>query len=227
MAHQFKDSGAKSVVILSSFCDKLESIISETDISSVIVAELGDLQSPSPFSINFAAKFLKSAVPLSFVECCGVQDCYTYLSHPLPAQLETGSGDDLAAILYTGGTTGYSKGAMLSHNNLIANMMQLWSRCGLIIGEGVEEIAAPLPLYHSYAFLLHCLAMPYAGNLSVLIPNPRDLDSVLSAFVKHKISGFVGINTLYLALLEHPAFCALDFSELRFCGAGGMACRPL
>ena len=225
MAYQFKDSGAKAVVILSSFCDKLESIITETDISSVIVAELGDLQSPlRRFSINFAAKFLKSAVPnYRLSNAVAFRDCYTFLAHPLPAQLETGSGDDLAAILYTGGTTGYSKGAMLSHNNLIANMMQLWSRCGLIIGEGVEEIAAPLPLYHSYAFLLHCLAMPYAGNLSVLIPNPRDLESVLSAFVKHKISGFVGINTLYLALLEHPDFCALDFSDLRFCGAGGMA----
>ena len=91
---------------------------------------------------------------------------------------------------------------------------------------GVEEIAAPLPLYHSYAFLLHCLAMPYAGNLSVLIPNPRDLDSVMSAFVKHKISGFVGINTLYLALLEHPPFCALDFAIFDFVERVEWLCRP-
>ncbi len=225
MGHQFRDSGAKAVIILSSFCDKLESVISETGISSVIVAELGDLQPPLRRAfINFSAKYFKSAVPnyrlanaASFKECCN------YNTNSLPAQLETGTGDDLAAIFYTGGTTGYSKGAMLSHNNLIANMMQLWSRCGLVIGEAVEKVAAPLPLYHSYAFLLHCLAMPFAGNLSVLIPNPRDLDSVVSTFVKHEISCFVGINTLYLALLEHPKFRSLDFSHLRFCGAGGMA----
>jgi long-chain acyl-CoA synthetase len=111
---------------------------------------------------------------------------------------------------------------MLSHNNLIANMMQLRSRCLMVIADKIEKIAAPLPLYHSYAFLLHCLAMPYAGNQNLLIPNPRDLDSVVALFAKYSVSGFVGINTLYLALLQNEKFRALDFSSIRFCGAGGM-----
>ena len=134
----------------------------------------------------------------------------------------SGKGNDVALILYTGGTTGVAKGAMLSHNNLIANMMQLRARCLLVIRDKTENIAAPLPLYHSYAFLLHCLAMPFAGNHNVLITNPRDLDSVVKLLKSMPINGFVGINTLYLALLRHKNISSVDFSQMRFCGAGAM-----
>ena len=112
---------------------------------------------------------------------------------------------------------------MLSHSNLIANMMQLRSRCLLLIRDKLENIVAPLPLYHSYAFLLHCLTMPYAGNHNILIPNPRDLKSLISVFRKYVVNGFVGINTLYLALLQNKNFRSLNFENLKFCGAGGMA----
>jgi long-chain acyl-CoA synthetase len=125
-------------------------------------------------------------------------------------------------ILYTGGTTGYAKGVMLSHDNLLANMMQFRIRSTEIMSDGVEYVAAPLPLYHSYAFLLHCIVMPFAGNHNHLIPNPRDLKSVIEVFEKNTITGFVGINTLYLALLQHSGIHAIDFSSLKFCGAGGM-----
>ena len=100
--------------------------------------------------------------------------------------------------------------------------MQLRSRTLLLIRDKTENIAAPLPLYHSYAFLLHCLAMPYAGNHNLLIPNPRDLNSVIKLFKKFAINGFVGINTLYLALLQHKKINTIDFTNLKFCGAGGM-----
>ena len=141
----------------------------------------------------------------------------TYVEHP-----DAGRENDVALILYTGGTTGFAKGAMLSHNNLIANMMQLRARCLLIIDDRSENIAAPLPLYHSYAFLLHCLTMPFAGNHNVLITNPRDIDNVISLLKNTRLSGFVGINTLYLALLRHKDIGSVDFSEMKFCGAGGM-----
>ena len=101
-------------------------------------------------------------------------------------------------------------------------MMQLRARCLLIIDDRSESIAAPLPLYHSYAFLLHCLTMLFAGNHNVLITNPRDIDNVISLLKNTRLSGFVGINTLYLALLRHEDIGSVDFGEMKFCGAGGM-----
>ncbi|HAJ74933.1 MAG TPA: long-chain fatty acid--CoA ligase [Gammaproteobacteria bacterium] len=223
MEHQFKDSGVKAIIILNSFCAKLESIIELTDIETVIVTQLGDLQNPIKRQfMNWGAKYVKKLVPHYSLTApadfnTAVQSQGTHVKHP-----DAGRENDVALILYTGGTTGFAKGAMLSHNNLIANMMQLRARCLLIIDDQSESIAAPLPLYHSYAFLLHCLTMPFAGNHNVLITNPRDIDNVISLLKNTRLSGFVGINTLYLALLRHKDIGSIDFSEMKFCGAGGM-----
>lgn len=224
MAHQFNDAGVKAIIILENFCDKLEQVLDQTEIESVFVTKLGDFQSPlQRHIINFGIKYLKKMVPayslpkaVNFLDLLSFETSYT---KPVPQS----SGDDVCVILYTGGTTGISKGAMLSHRNLIANMMQLRSRCLEVIDDKVEKIAAPLPLYHSYAFLLHCLAMPYAGNHNILITNPRDLDGLMKLLRGVAINGFVGINTLYLAMLRHKDFAKVDFSKLKFCGAGGMA----
>ena len=150
MLHQFSDSGVKAVIILESFCDKLEEILPQTGISTIIVTRLGDVQSPVRSTIlNFGAKYLKRIVPKynlpNAVSFKAVISCEIAFAEPS----NSGVGDDVALILYTGGTTGVSKGAMLSHKNLIANMMQLRSRCLLLIRDKVENIAAPLPLYHS------------------------------------------------------------------------------
>ncbi|NKB31685.1 MAG: AMP-binding protein [Pseudomonadales bacterium] len=223
MEHQFKDSGVKAIVILESFCDKLEQVLSKTAISTIIVARLGDLQPGlKKHVLNLGAKYLKKMVPayslsnaIPFMRTISAADQYSVPTN-------SGAGDDVALILYTGGTTGFAKGAMLSHNNLIANMMQLRARCLLVIRDKTENIAAPLPLYHSYAFLLHCLAMPYAGNHNILVTNPRDLDSLFKLLKNTRVNGFVGINTLYLAMLRHKEIAAVDFSDMKFCGAGGM-----
>lgn len=224
MEHQFNDSGVKAIIILENFCDKLEEIIHSTSIESVFITQLGDLQSPLQRGIiNFGIKYIKKLVPAyslptakKFLDLTGFSTQYTRQTAPSAA-------NDVCVILYTGGTTGVSKGAMLSHRNLIANMMQFRSRSVDIIEDKIETIAAPLPLYHSYAFLLHCLSMPYAGNHSVLIPNPRDLDGLMKLLKNTVINGFVGINTLYLAMLRHKEFTSIDLSKLKFCGAGGMA----
>jgi long-chain acyl-CoA synthetase len=224
MAHQFNDSGVKAVVILENFCDKLEEILPQTKIESVIVTKIGDLQAPlKRLALNFGLKYVKKLVPAySLPEAIDFNDLQKIDGgYVKPKKLP--SGDDVAVILYTGGTTGVAKGAMLSHNNLIANMMQLRSRCLLVIADQIENIAAPLPLYHSYAFLLHCLAMPYAGNHNILVTNPRDLDGLIKLFANNEINGVVAINTLYLAMLRHKDFSKLNFSKLKFCGAGGMA----
>ncbi|MDG2141771.1 MAG: AMP-binding protein [Gammaproteobacteria bacterium] len=223
MEHQFKDSGVKAVVILESFCEKLEQVLPQTQISTVIVTNLGEFQPAiRKMMVNFGAKYIKKIVPsYSLPTAVNLADALACSADYERAQ-DSGAGDDVAVILYTGGTTGVAKGAMLSHRNLISNMMQLRSRTLSLIRDKVENIAAPLPLYHSYAFLLHCLAMPYAGNHNLLIPNPRDIDSIISLFKKFVINGFVGINTLYLAMLQHKDFRAIEFKELKFCGAGGM-----
>ena len=223
MEHQFKDSGVKAVVILESFCKKLEQVLPQTQISTVIVTNLGEFQPTiRKMMVNFGAKYIKKIVPsYSLPTAINLVDALACSADYERAQ-DSGAGDDVAVILYTGGTTGVAKGAMLSHRNLISNMMQLRSRTLSLIRDKVENIAAPLPLYHSYAFLLHCLAMPYAGNHNLLIPNPRDIDSIISLFKKFVINGFVGINTLYLAMLQHKDFRAIEFKDLKFCGAGGM-----
>ena len=223
MEHQFNNSGVRAIIILNSFCAKLESIIEVTDIETVIVTQLGDLQNPIKRQLmNWGAKYVKKLVPHYSLTAAVdfnslVQSQGTYVEPP-----DAGRENDVALILYTGGTTGFAKGAMLSHNNLIANMMQLRARCLLIIDDRSESIAAPLPLYHSYAFLLHCLTMLFAGNHNVLITNPRDIDNVISLLKNTRLSGFVGINTLYLALLRHEDIGSVDFGEMKFCGAGGM-----
>jgi len=224
MLYQFRDSGVKAIVILESFCDKLEQIKGETDIETVIVCRLGDLQNRAKgLLINFVSRYVKKMVPAYKIPGA------VYFSNTLkslPASVDypgSGSANDVALILYTGGTTGSAKGAQLSHNNLIANMMQLRSRCLVIMEDREEHILAPLPLYHSYAFLLHCLAMPLGGNHNILVTNPRDTGGLIKLWKSHPVSGFVGVNTLYLSLLRDDAISEVDFSTMKFCGAGGMA----
>ncbi len=224
MRHQFKDSGVKAIVILDGMCSKLQEVLPDTDIELIIISKLGDLQDGLKRPVlNLAARYLKKIVPayqlpqaFEFHKLVGTAADPTLF--PAEAQY-----DDLALLLYTGGTTGVAKGAMLSHGNLLANMMQLRSRCLLIMKDREETIAAPLPLYHSYAFLLHCLAMPIAGIHNVLIPDPRDIPGLIKMWKHFRFSGFVGINTLYLALMRNDKFDEVDFSPLKFCGAGGMA----
>ena len=222
MKHQLADSGAKAVVILEPFCDKLENVIAETDIDHVIIARLGDLlPAPKGALLNFAVKYLRKMVPAYNLPGASFFP-EAICAKPLQTAAER-AGKSTALILYTGGTTGVAKGAMLTHHNLIANMMQLRSRTSLVIDDQSANIVAPLPMYHTYAFQLHLLAMAYAGNHSILVTNPRDIGGLIKLLKRTRVQGFVGINTLYLALLRHPAIKQVDFSTFRFCGAGGMA----
>lgn len=224
MQHQFKDSGVKGVIILENFCDKLQKVLPETQIECVIVTQLADmLPQPKRTLMNLAVKYLKRMVPAWSIP--GAVKWTQALDYPAPASVRVpDSGTDVAIVLYTGGTTGLAKGAMLTHSNLVHNMMQLREVSKPLINDGSDVIIAPLPLYHTYAFMFHCLAAVYAGNLSVLIPNPRDLDGLIKTLKSlPAIHGFVGINTLFLAMCRHKDISQVDFSRMRFTGAGGMA----
>ncbi|HQQ75065.1 MAG TPA: AMP-binding protein [Pseudomonadales bacterium] len=225
MEHQFTDSGAKAIVILANMASKLDTIIGKTVLRHVIVTELADLHPlPQRCAINFAAKYIKKMVPsyhlpravsLRWAMARGAQSQF------IPV---TRKPDDVAVLQYTGGTTGVAKGAMLTHENLLANMQQssvFMKKAG--IGRGMETAAAPLPLYHIYAFMLHCLLLMESGNHSLLIPNPRDIKNFVKTMARQPCSVFIGINTLFVALLNNDDFRRLDFSALKATFSGGMA----
>jgi len=224
MAHQFKDSGVKAIVILANFCDKLEQVLPETDIQLVIVTELGDmLPGLRRLVVNLGVRYLKKLVPAYRLPAAIAWRSIVSAGQVGKPVNGRDSGTDTAIILYTGGTTGVAKGAMLTHANLLANMMQLRAVSRAVIKDGSDTIIGPLPLYHTYAFMFHCLTMIIAGNHTVLVPNPRDIDGLIALMRKVRANGFVGINTLYLALCRHKDIGKVDFSDMRFAGAGGMA----
>ncbi|ALO46136.1 AMP-binding protein [Pseudohongiella spirulinae] len=223
MKHQFTDSGVRGIIILENFCHNLEKILADTDICCVITTQIGDmLPQPQRSVVNLAVKYIKRMVPAwKIARAHSWRDA---LAQP-PAELsKIDSGTDVAIVLYTGGTTGLAKGAMLTHQNLISNMMQLRQVSKALIRDKEDTIVAPLPLYHTYAFMFHCMAGVYAGNLSVLIPNPRDIDDLIKTLAAlPEINGFVGLNTLFLAMCRHRQINRVNFSDMRFTGSGGMA----
>ncbi|WP_302138954.1 AMP-binding protein [Halomonas alkalicola] len=224
MAHQFKDSGAKAIVILANMADKLEKILDRTDIQHVVVTQLGDLHGfPKRPLINLVVKHVKKMVP-----------AYRLPGHtPFRQTLKEGAArqhrdvkrelDDIAALQYTGGTTGLAKGTMLTHRNLVANMLQAGEAIGKGLNNGEEVVIAPLPVYHIYTFTVNCLFLMETGNHSILITNPRDLPNFVKELKGLQFTAFIGLNTLFNALCNREDFRALDFSKLHLTISGGMA----
>lgn len=224
MANQFKDSNAKAIVILANMADKLEKVLDKTDIKHVLVTQLADLHDvPKRWLINAVVKHVKRMVPAySLPSAVGFRDALkkgASLSHTEVKR----SPDDLAALQYTGGTTGMPKGAMLTHRNLIANMLQAREAIGTHLTDGEELVIAPLPVYHIYTFTVNCLFLMETGNHSLLITNPRDLDGFIKELKGLPFSAFIGLNTLFNALCNRDDFKQLDFSKLKLTISGGMA----
>lgn len=224
MKHQFTDSGVKAVVIAENFAHNLEKIIGETQIDTVIVTSLGEMLGTIKGTIvNFVVRYIKKLVPkfdlkntISFNEALKGGERFT-----LP-EFEDGP-HRVILHQYTGGTTGVAKGAMLTNRNIVSNMLMIKAILTTRLTEESERVLCPLPLYHIFAFTTNCLAMMSVGALSILVTNPRDLDSIVKEFKNYPISLMTGVNTLFNALLHHEPFRKLDLSKLKICVGGGMA----
>ena len=229
MLHQFSDSGAKAIVIAENFAANLQKIIGDTEIKTVIVTSIGELLSfPKNRIVNFVVRSLKKMVPkyeidntVNFKEAVKQGKKFKLKPHQ-------GTAEDVILLQYTGGTTGVSKGAMLTNRNLVANMQQLRAIMNPFLKEGEEIALCPLPLYHIFAFSVNCLALMGIGALSILVTNARDLPSVIKAMKSYPVSLVTGVNTLFNALLNHKDFASIDFSHLKITAGGGMAVqRPV
>ena len=224
MLFQFEDSGVKAIVIVENFAANLESVISKTQIETVIMTSIGEMLGSIKGSIvNFAVRYIKRLVPkynLSNV---------VSFSHALEEGKKfkikefQGQASDVIVHQYTGGTTGISKGAMLTNANLVSNMLQIRTWMQNYLEEGKEITLSPLPMYHIFAFSVNCLAMLSYGAHTVLVTNARDLSSIVKEFKRSKISLMTGLNTLFNALLNNEEFRKCDFSSLKITVGGGMA----
>lgn len=226
MEHQFRDSGARALVIHTSMAHKAEAILPRTDIRWTLVTQVGDLHGLLQRTlINGVVKYLRRQQPRFNLP--GVIQLRHALNACLGQQPEPVASRpaDVAVLQYTGGTTGVAKGVMLSHANLIANALQgqaLMAPSGL---NWAETVIAPLPLYHIYAFTLTHVVMLTGGH-NVLITDPRDLDGFVRTLQRQPFTAFIGLNPLFIALCNHTGFRQLDFSRLCFTCSGGMALTP-
>jgi long-chain acyl-CoA synthetase len=234
MLHQYTDSGAKAIIILENFANKLEEILSKTKIETVITTTIGDMLGGLKGSIvNFVIRNIKkdaegnkmvpafslpSAIPLKKILKQNVNKKGAKVS------LEK---SDTAFLQYTGGTTGVSKGAELTHGNICANVSQVEAWIGSNIKEGKETIITALPLYHIFALTANCVVFFRYGAKNVLITNPRDMPSFCKDLQKNPFSAITGVNTLFIGLMNQEAFRGLDFSNLKLALGGGMAVQDV
>lgn len=224
MLFQFQDSGVKGIVILENFASNLAGILDKTNIDTIILTSVGEMLGSLKGSVvNFAVRHVKGMVPkyslpntVSFLKA--VSEGRNFTIRPFENQPDT-----VIIHQYTGGTTGISKGAMLTNRNMVSNMIQIRTWMQQYLTEGNEITLSPLPMYHIFAFAVNCLAMLSYGAHTVLVTNARDLPSVIKEFKRNKISLMTGLNTLFNALLHHPEFLKCDFTPLKITVGGGMA----
>jgi long-chain acyl-CoA synthetase len=224
LEHQFNDAGAKALVTLANMAHLVEQVLPKTGIKTVIVTEVGDMLPPlKRLLVNSVVKYVKKMVPAYNLPQAIKFTSVMAQGRGKIVRESNPQSSEVAVLQYTGGTTGVAKGAMLTHRNLVANMLQVKTLMGSNLHEGCEVVIAPLPLYHIYGFTFHCMALVLLGGHNVLISNPRDLPSMMKDMAKFKFTGFVGLNTLFVALCNNEEFRALDFSALKLTASGGMA----
>ncbi len=223
LEHQLRDSGASAIIILANFAHTLQQVLTKVSVKHVIVTKIGDMLPPLKGAIvNFVVKHVKKMVPpyqlrdhLNFKQLLGC-DAKQYRKPSL-------GSEDIAFLQYTGGTTGVSKGAVLLHRNVVANIMQVREWIKASLEEGKETIVTPLPLYHIFSLTANCFIFGSIGGLNHLITNPKDIPNFIKEIKDLKFTAITGVNTLFNALLNHPEFNKVDFSQLKLSLGGGMA----
>ncbi len=224
LEHQLVDAGATAIVVLENFAQTLQGIIGATQLRTVIVTGVGDqLSWPKSAMVNFALRRIRKQVPPweipQAVRFNDVLDNGRFLPlEPVPL-----NHDDIAFLQYTGGTTGVAKGAMLTHRNMVANVLQSAAWVGTEARPGRDVVITALPLYHIFALTGNCLTFVKLGAHNILIANPRDFPAFVAELKKFRFTYISGVNTLFNALLNTPGFAEVDFSALRISLGGGMA----
>lgn len=224
LEHQLKDSGAETIIIFANSAHTLESILPNTPIKNIIITEIGDMLGfPKSLIVNSVIKYVKKMVPsYNLPNAISFKDVLAGGNAKKFQEVEC-THDDTAFLQYTGGTTGVSKGAILTHKNIVANMLQARAWIKGYLEEGKEIIITPLPLYHIFSLTANCFIFSSIGAQNILITNPRDIPGFVKELKKWKFSAFTGVNTLFNGLLNNEDFQTVDFSSLKIALGGGMA----
>jgi long-chain acyl-CoA synthetase len=229
LQHQLTDANVKTIVIVENFAATLEKVLKDTPVQHIVLTGLGDLLPfPKKWIVNFAVKYIKKMVPehkllntTSFTQALAIGEGKPYTRPQI-------DGSDLAFLQYTGGTTGLSKGAMLTHRNMVANLEQVSGMLEVSVEAGKDMVVTALPLYHIFALTSNCLTFLKYGCPNLLITNPRDMPGFVKELSKYPFAVLTGVNTLFNGLLNTPGFAQLDFSNFKFGLGGGMAVqRPV
>jgi long-chain acyl-CoA synthetase len=231
LEHQLKDSGSRAIVIIENFAATLEKCIAQTPVQHVVLASMGDRLGWLKGSlVNYVVRKVKKLVPEFHLPQAVPFNQALSRGRKLPLRRPEITSDDIAVLQYTGGTTGVSKGAVLLHRNVVANVLQseAWNEPVMKrvpAGEQPTSVCA-LPLYHIFAFTVNMMLTMRTGGKTILIPNPRDLPAVLKELSKHTFHSFPAVNTLFNGLANHPDFNTVNWSNLKVSVGGGMAVTP-
>jgi long-chain acyl-CoA synthetase len=224
LEHQLNDAGVTTIVIVSNFAGTLQKIVKRTAVKHVILTSLGQMLPRAKGTVvDFVVKYIKKMVPHyhlpDAVSMRTALKCGRHMQYVKPLI----EGDDTAFLQYTGGTTGIAKGAILSHRNMVANVLQAKAAYGPVLTEGRELVVTALPLYHVFALSVNCLLFIELGGQNLLITNPRDIPGFVKELRRYPVTAITGVNTLFNALVHNDSFRQMDFSQLHLSVGGGTA----
>ncbi|MFH4617920.1 long-chain-fatty-acid--CoA ligase FadD [Vibrio furnissii] len=224
LEHQLNDADVRAIVIVSNFANTLKQIVANTQVKHVVLTSLGQMLPRAKGTlVDFVVKYVKGMVPKYDLPGAISMRKALHKGRRLQYVKPFMSGEDIAFLQYTGGTTGVAKGAILTHRNMVSNVLQAKGAYGAVLREGRELVVTALPLYHVFALTVNCLLFIEMGGSNLLITNPRDIPGFIKELQKHQFTAITGVNTLFNALVNNEDFHELDFSKMTLSVGGGMA----